>query len=66
MHLYFVNCMHLLNIVVHWYAPNTTCAQQIFQLHSTKTDELINSMVVHMPVFRCYETHHVSWGGRGR
>ena len=37
----FVNCMYLLNIIVYWCAPNTTCAQQIFQVHSTQTDEVI-------------------------
>ena len=59
---YLVNCMHLLNIIVYWYAPNTTRLQQIFQVHSTQTDELIDSMFVYVPRFGCYGTHHVIWG----
>ena len=65
MHFFFVNGMHLLNIIVYWYAPNTTCAQQIFQVHSTQTDELINSMCVYVFMFRRYGTHHTIWGGEG-
>ena len=50
---------------MYWFAPNTTCAQQIFQVHSTQADELINSMFVYVPIFGCYGTHHVIWGGWG-
>ena len=57
--------MHLLNIIVYWYAPNTTCVQVIFQVHSTQTDELINSMCVYIPISRRYETHHGLYGGEG-
>ena len=58
----FVYNMHMLNIIVHWDAPNTTCVQQIFQVHSIETDELINSILVYVPIFRRYATHHVIWG----
>ena len=51
--------MHLLNIIVYWYAPNTTYTQQIVQVHSTQTDELINCRFVYVPIFRRYGTHHV-------
>ena len=44
--------MYLLNITVYWYALNTTVAHKILQVHSTQTDELINSMFLYVPIFR--------------
>ena len=41
------------------------CAQQIFQVHSTQTDELMNSMFVYVPMLRRYRTYHVILEGWG-
>ena len=54
--------MHLLNIIVYWYEPNTTWAYQIFQVYSTPADEFINGMSVYVPRFRHYGTHYFIWG----
>ena len=42
----------MLNIVVYWCAPNMTCAQQIFQVHTTETDELMNVVFLYVPLFK--------------
>ena len=41
------------------------CAQYIFQVHSTQTNEPINSVLVYVPMFRRYGTHHIIWGEGG-
>ena len=68
MHFYFVTCMHLLNIIVYLYASSTTCAQQLFHVHSSQTDKLINIICVYMPMIRyCgrFWAYHVILGDGG-
>ena len=68
MHFSFVICMHLWNIIVYLYAPNTTCAQQVFHIHTSQTDKLINMICVYIPTIRCYVravAYHVIWRDGG-
>ena len=42
MHFYFGICIHLLNIIEYFYASTTTCAYQVFHVHSSQTVKLVN------------------------
>ena len=44
MHFSFVTCIHLLNIIVYSHPSSTTCAQQVFHVHISQTENLIGSM----------------------
>ena len=45
--------MHLLNIIVYLYVSSTTCAQQVFHIHTSQTDKVMNIICVYMPTIRC-------------
>ena len=61
--------MYLLNIIVYLYASSTTCAQQIFHVHSSQTDKLVDIICAYMLMIRCCGSlwaYHVIWGDGGK
>ena len=70
MHFSFVNCMHLLNIIVYWFVLSTICAQQTRCVCRTQTSKLhINMIFVYMALCRIYVSylsHCVIWSDSGQ
>ena len=60
--------MHLLNIIVYLYVSSTTCVQQVFHVHSSQTEKLVNIICVYVPMIRyCgrFLAFHVIWENGG-
>ena len=50
----FVTCVYVLNITVYLYVSSKTCVQQVFHVHSSQTDKLVNIEYVYILMIGCY------------